>query len=88
MNPSGTSGVYVNPHGYLHEVVTVRRAKNVLVSGPPTTEFTWYAGYAWEIAWCARCRNHVGWMFTAVAGGDPPRFFGLRRDAIAEGGDA
>ena len=76
--------VFVNPHGIVHEVVTVRRARNVEVSGGPTTEFTWYPGYAWEIAWCAGCGAHVGWSFTAVAGGEPARFWGLRREAIVE----
>jgi len=88
MTSGGPSGVYVNPHGFLHEVLTVRRARNLLVAGPPTTEFTWYPGYAWEIAFCARCRSHVGWSFTATAGGDPPSFWGLRREAIVEEDEA
>jgi cereblon len=86
MTPSGPAGVFVNPHGFLHEVLTVRRAKNLLRLGLPTTEFTWYPGYAWEIALCAGCREHVGWAFTTVGEGDPPSFVGLRRNAIVEEG--
>lgn len=86
MTSGGSSEVFVNPHGVLHEVVTVHWARNLIVAGPPTTEFTWYPGYAWEIAYCARCREHSGWAFTAVAGGAPSRFWALRRVAIVEGG--
>jgi cereblon len=82
----GANELFVNPHGFLHEVLTVRWAKNLIVAGPPTTEFTWYRGYAWEIAWCARCRNHAGWSFVAVEEGDPPAFWALRRDSIVEEG--
>jgi len=28
-----------------------------------TTEFTWFNGYAWRIAVCAKCRQHLGWRF-------------------------
>ncbi|MGH7859922.1 MAG: cereblon family protein [Candidatus Binatia bacterium] len=86
MSSEGAGGVFVNPHGIVHEIVTMRRVRNVVVLGPPTTEFTWFPGYAWEIAWCARCRAHVGWSFAAVGGASPPTFFGLRRDSIVEKG--
>jgi cereblon len=84
MSASGTAQTFVNPHGFLHEVVTVRWAKNLAMAGPPTTEFTWYPGYAWEIAWCGRCRAHVGWSFTAVSHETPARFWALRRDCVIE----
>lgn len=74
----------MNPHGILHEVMTVRSARNLVVAGPPTSEFTWYPGYAWEIAWCAACAEHVGWSFTATGESEPSRFWALRRDAIRE----
>jgi cereblon len=84
MSASGTAQTFVNPHGFLHEVVTVRWAQNLALAGPPTTEFTWYPGYAWEIASCGRCRAHVGWSFTAVSNREPPRFWALRRDGVVE----
>jgi cereblon len=84
MGASGTVQTFLNPHGFLHEVVTVRWAQNLAVAGPPTTEFAWYAGYAWEVACCERCRAHVGWSFTAVSNAEPARFWALRRDGIIE----
>ena len=84
MSAAGAAQAFVNPHGFLHEIVTVRYAENLLVGDAPTTEFTWYPGYAWQIAWCARCAAHIGWMFSAVDGSAPVRFWGLRREAIAD----
>ena len=84
MSAAGAAQTFLNPHGFVHEVVTLRWAQHLSVAGPPTTEFTWYPGYAWEIAWCDRCAAHVGWSFTAVDDVEPARFWGLRRDSIVE----
>ena len=84
MSGAGASQAFVNPHGVMHEVVSVRWAENLVATGTPTTEFTWYPGYAWRIAWCGRCGAHAGWSFVAVAEGEPRSFWGLRRDAIIE----
>ena len=84
MTASGSAQAFVNPHGYLHEIVTLRRAENLFATGRPSTEFTWFPGYAWEIAWCGRCSEHLGWRFVAVADAEPGLFWGLRRDAITE----
>jgi cereblon len=64
--------------------VTVRWARNLTLAGPATTAFTWYPGYAWEVASCRRCRAHAGWSFTAVSNEGPGRFWALRRDGIVE----
>jgi cereblon len=87
MTAAGSAQTFLNPHGFVHEVVTVRWAENLEVAGSPTTEFTWYPGYAWQTAWCAACGAHAGWSFAAVGESDPARFWGLRRDAIAEESD-
>ncbi len=84
MGSSGEAQTFLNPHGFLHEVVTVRWTQNLAVAGPPTTEFTWYPGYAWETAWCGRCRAHVGWSFTAASNQAPASFWALRRDSVIE----
>jgi hypothetical protein len=78
--------LYLNPHGILHEVLLVQAAHNLLLVGDATTEHTWFAGYAWRIALCARCRSHLGWRYEAADARSPPIFFGLRRAAIAEPG--
>jgi cereblon len=79
--PSSRS-LQVNPHGYLHEIVTVSEARNLVGAGQPSTEATWFAGYAWDIVCCVGCRAHVGWRFEGA--GPPPVFYGLRLAAITE----
>jgi hypothetical protein len=53
----------------VHQTTTLRRlldARAVLLHGSPTAQDSWFPGYAWTIASCARCLNHLGWKFTLV----------------------
>jgi len=78
--------VFSNPHGFLHEVLTLSHAQALRVVGPPTTEFTWFPGYAWEMAFCDNCQSHVGWHFVAVhSEATPEQFWGLRKNAVTIG---
>jgi hypothetical protein len=63
----------VNPAGYQFHIGCFRDAPGCTVWGAPTTEFTWFAGYAWCYALCGDCRAHLGWRFESDASG----FFGL-----------
>ena len=78
--PGGRT-LHVNPAGYLHEIITVHEARHLVVTGQPTAEATWFVGYTWDIAVCAGCGAHVGWLFEGAR--SPPRFYGLRTAAIA-----
>lgn len=56
-------------HSAVHQTITVRDVldpRAVLLHGRPCTEDSWFPGYAWTIASCARCLNHLGWRFTLV----------------------
>jgi hypothetical protein len=64
---------FFNPAGIVYEVGCFRQAVGCIASGPPSAEFTWFAGHLWRIALCRRCRTHLGWHFTS---GDES-FFGL-----------
>ncbi|XP_015108351.1 protein cereblon isoform X1 [Diachasma alloeum] len=79
MNTEGIQSAYCNPHGAIHETVTVHRAQSlVLRQDPPSTECSWFPGYAWTIANCARCGYHKGWKFTATRSDLIPKsFWGL-----------
>lgn len=68
--------IFANAAGLLREVFTARRAQRLTFVGPPTTEFTWFAGYGWEAAFCAECESHLGWRFSRPTG-TPAEFFGL-----------
>lgn len=74
--------VFPNPYGALIRILTARNAWSLTVEGWATTDFTWFAGYAWRIAHCAHCRAHLGWRFERATGEGPETFFGLVLNAI------
>ncbi|CAM9918512.1 unnamed protein product [Ectocarpus sp. 4 AP-2014] len=65
----GVVGAYVNPTGYVHQTVTVRDARNLVLVGIPEEEHSWFPGYAWTCVYCAFCNEHLGWRFTAIRPG-------------------
>lgn len=69
--------VQVNPHGVAFEVLTLGRAEGLELVGPATAEHSWFSGWAWTIAVCVACGQHLGWRFDATNGASPPRFWGL-----------
>ena len=76
--------MFVNPHGCVHDMLTVAalRAGAVSLHGRPTESDSWFPGYAWTIACCATCGAHAGWRFTAASAAamqQPRVFWGLRR---------
>lgn len=77
--------VFANPHGRVFEVVTVLHADNLLFASGSTTDFTWFPGYAWRVALCARCLAHLGWSFVGARSDvSPATFFGLLRADLVE----
>lgn len=69
--------------GYIHETNTVFHTvpNAVHLQGAPCTQFSWFPGYAWQIAACSQCNGHLGWKFTVAAGNTanlvPKKFYGL-----------
>ncbi|XP_034232877.1 protein cereblon isoform X2 [Thrips palmi] len=84
MSVEGMQGTYCNVYGYVYETVTIHKATGLrLQNAPPSTEFSWFPGYAWTVAACSRCRKHMGWHFTATSPDMKPRgFWGLCRRAL------
>lgn len=64
--------VFPNPHGLVFEIGCFSDAV-CFTLGQPTTEFTWFPGYAWDIAMCISCKKHLGWLYTGRDNG----FYGL-----------
>ena len=64
----GHIGAYVNPHGQVHQTVTLRtllRSDVVRMDrAPATAQDSWFPGYSWRIVYCRRCGTHLGWRFT------------------------
>lgn len=63
----------VNPAGIEFEFGCFAEAPGAAVTGEPTAEFSWFAGYVWSYALCRRCGVHLGWLFE----GATLRFYGL-----------
>ncbi|KAL6985475.1 hypothetical protein U1Q18_018850 [Sarracenia purpurea var. burkii] len=85
MSSEGPLGAYVNPNGYVHEVMTLYKANGLALDGGPVKEFSWFPGYAWTIADCATCESQMGWLFTATNKKLKPRsFWGIRCSQIAD----
>lgn len=81
---------FVNPHGVNHDVVTVSELELVegrssaFLVGRTSSEATWFPGFAWTIAVCRHCNNHIGWRFTAEPEfiSERSEFWGLSRRGI------
>lgn len=83
MSKEGPQGAFVNPGGHVHETLTLHRAKNLRLVGRPSTEYSWFPGYAWTIVECNGCWNHIGWKFTASSSRlAPEKFYGFSRKSI------
>lgn len=56
---------FANPHGYVFRVGCYSAAPGCIGFGQVSTEFPWFAGYAWQVALCSKCTEHIGWRFTS-----------------------
>jgi hypothetical protein len=65
---------FFNPHGILFHIGCFRSAGGCLTTGEANLDFTWFPGYAWRLALCRGCLQHLGWRFESSAGDS---FFGL-----------
>jgi hypothetical protein len=60
---------FVNPAGIIFPIRCFRAAPGCRELGTFTEEFSWFPGFAWRYAFCAACREHLGWVYAAAAGG-------------------
>jgi hypothetical protein len=54
---------FVNPGGFMHHIGCFAAAPGCVHVGPTEDAFSWFPGWKWQVASCARCRTHVGWLF-------------------------
>ncbi|XP_008809756.2 uncharacterized protein LOC103721361 [Phoenix dactylifera] len=85
MSSDGPLNAYVNPHGYVHEVITVYHATGLALFGGPVKEHSWFPGYAWTSTNCAVCESNMGWLFTATKRNLLPKsFWGIRSSQVTD----
>jgi hypothetical protein len=72
--------VCANPHGYVFQIGCFAQAPGCVIVGEPTAYFSWFPGYAWQIAYCERCLTLLGWAFRSVE----TFFFGLILDQLID----
>ncbi len=70
-----------NPAGILFRLLCFKEAPGVTAIGDPTSDFTWFRGYDWQVGLCAGCEAHLGWQFAGDQ--EPPVFFGLIKPRLS-----
>lgn len=45
MSSDGPLGAYVNPYGYVHEIMTFYKANDIALTGRPVKKDSWFPGY-------------------------------------------
>lgn len=63
-----------NPDGLVFRIRCFAAAPGCVMIGRPTSRWTWFPGYRWQVALCGQCGAHLGWRFRDGSGGG---FFGL-----------
>ena len=53
-----------NPAGFSFHLVCYSDAEGAVNVGSPTTEASWFKGYAWTFAICGQCQMHLGWWYS------------------------
>lgn len=85
MSCDGPVGTHVNPHGFVHSIITVNNATGLALVGTSSKEYSWFPGYSWTIGECANCGNNIGWFFkTTKKHLCPTYFWGIRTAQIAD----
>ena len=78
--PSDTA--QVNPHGFIHEVITVKHVQNTLLYGNPVPADSWFPGFCWRYLLCKECMEFLGWSYNRP-NELSMTFAGLSKDSIS-----
>ena len=55
---------FFNPAGIIYEIRCFSSAEGCATARDASSEFTWFAGFVWRVAFCAGCSVHIGWHFS------------------------
>lgn len=76
---SGHQHRFINPSGLQFLIGCFKLAPGCDIGGPSMTEYTWFKGYAWQLAACSDCGEHLGWFYQS---GEANQFYGLIVDKL------
>jgi hypothetical protein len=71
---------FVNPSALVFDIGCFRYAPGCAGYGAESSYWSWFPGYAWRMASCAKCTEHLGWSFK----GRERTFFGLILDKLVD----
>lgn len=72
---------FPNPNGIVFHIGCFREAQSILRLGNPSTEWSWFPGFSWEVVACANCASHLGWYYESSA---KSFFFGFILGRLSE----
>ncbi len=70
---------FLNPGGYVFRIGCFQSADGCISMGVPTSEWTWFEGFEWQVAICRQCNIHLGWFYRSQ---QDQNFFGLIQDLL------
>jgi hypothetical protein len=71
---------YENPHGIRFRIGCFAWVGHCAAVTPPSTYWSWFPGFAWRVAVCTECGEHLGWLFQSA----DATFHGLILDRLSE----
>ena len=71
---------FANPHGFRFHIGCFARVVGCVPVGEPSSYWSWFPAYTWQIEDCGSCAGHLGWLFRT----DDHRFHGLILDRLVE----
>jgi hypothetical protein len=71
---------FKNPSAIDYTIGCFDEAHGCVGVGERSTVWTWFPGFAWQVALCGRCGAHLGWAFD----GEASRFWGLILERLCE----
>lgn len=70
--------LFINPTGMECDFHTFQSCPGAIAVGEATEIHTWFSGYTWQMAFCRRCGQHLGWYYRAIVKSKKPgQFWGI-----------
>lgn len=70
---------FTNPAGFIYTINCYQSAQGCVVFGERTDEFSWFAGFKWQLALCNSCQEQLGWLFS-----NSKQFYALIGDRLVQ----